>query len=179
MTKKNINYKVKKYHVTKYNLISGLYFNLNYLIIANVCDFKNKKVLDFGGGLGYLKKKLVKKGARVKIYDIVEELSDIKDYKKIKFDIVIFSHVLMYVRENDIKKILTHFASFKKITIISCFSNQTIINKFFAFILGHPNPHEDTKTPPQKEEKLLKNFFRVEKSLNFFFFKVLVLKVRN
>lgn len=170
---------LKKYHVTKGNLISSIYFNLNYLIISNICNFKKKKVLDFGGGLGFLKKKLVKKGAIVKIYDIVEELTEIKNYKKFKFDIVIFCHVLMYINENEIKKIFYHFSNFKKIRIIACFSNQTVINKIFASILGHSEPHKDTKTPPHKEEQLLRKVFYVYKNYNFFLFKVLVAKVKN
>ena len=170
---------LKKYHVTKGNLISSIYFNLNYLIVSNICNFKNKKVLDFGGGLGFLKKKLLQKGARVKIYDIVKELTEIRSYKKYKFDIVIFCHVLMYIKEKDIRKIFYHFIKFKKITIIGCFSNQTIINKIFAFMLGHPNPHKGTKTSPQKEEGFFRKFFYIEKYLNFFLFKILVAKVKS
>jgi hypothetical protein len=168
-----------KYHVTKGNLISSIYFNFNYFVVSNIFNFKNKKVLDFGGGLGFLKKKLLKKGARVKIYDIVKELTEIKNYNKFKFDIVIFCHVLMYIREKDIKKIFRFFFKLKKITIIACFSNQTIINKIFAFMLGHFNPHKNTKTCPKKEEELLKKFFYIDKSLNFFLFKVLVAKLKN
>jgi|688.fasta_scaffold27712_6 hypothetical protein len=170
---------LEKYHVTKGNLISSIYFNFNYFVISNICNFKNKKVLDFGGGWGFLKKKLLNKGAKVKIYDIVKELTEIKDYTKLKFDIVIFCHVLMYIQEKDIRKIFYHFLKFKKIIIIACFSNQTIINKIFAFILGHPRPHKDTRTSPLKEEELLKKFFYIYKSLNFFLFKVLVAKVKN
>ena len=170
---------LKKYHVTKGNLISSIYFNFNYFVVSNICNFKNKKVLDFGGGLGFLKKKLLKKGARVKIYDIVKELTEIKNYKKCKFDIVIFCHVLMYIKEKDIRKIFYHLLKSRKITIIACFSNQTIINKIFGFMLGHSKPHKDTKTSPKKEEELLKNFFYIHKYLNFFLFKVLVAKVKN
>jgi 2-polyprenyl-3-methyl-5-hydroxy-6-metoxy-1,4-benzoquinol methylase len=168
-----------KYHVTKGNLISSIYFNFNYFVVSNIVNFKNKKVLDFGGGLGFLKKKLLKKGARVKIYDIVKELTEIKNYNKFKFDIVIFCHVLMYIRKKDIKKIFRYLLKFKKIIIIACFSNQTIINKIFAFMLGHFNPHKNTNTCPKKEEELLKKFFYIDKSLNFFLFKVLVAKVKN
>lgn len=170
---------LKKYHVTKGNLISSIYFNFIYLIISNICNFKNKEILDFGGGLGFLKKKILQKRGRVKIYDIAKELTEIKNYKKFKFDIVIFCHVLMYVKNKDIRKIFRHFQKSKKIIIITCFSNQTIINKIFAYILGHPRPHEDTKTTPKKEQYLFKKFFILKKNLNFFLFKVLVGNVKN
>jgi hypothetical protein len=170
---------LKKYNVTKGNLISGIYFNFIYFLISIICNFKNKEVLDFGGGLGFLKKKILKKGGRVKIYDILKELSEIKNYKKFKFDIVIFCQVLCLIKEKDIRKIFYHFIKFKKITIIGCFSNQTIINKIFAFMLGHPNPHKGTKTSPQKEEWFFRKFFYIEKYLNFFLFKILVAKVKS
>jgi len=48
---------LKKYHVTKGNLISSIYFNFIYLIISNICNFKNKEILDFGGGVGFFKEK--------------------------------------------------------------------------------------------------------------------------
>ena len=57
---------LKKYHVTKGNLISSIYFNFNYFVVSNICNFKNKKVLDFGGGLGFLKKKTFKKRSQSK-----------------------------------------------------------------------------------------------------------------
>jgi 2-polyprenyl-3-methyl-5-hydroxy-6-metoxy-1,4-benzoquinol methylase len=170
---------LKKYHVTNGNLISSIYFNFNYFIVSNIVNFKNKEILDFGGGLGFLKKKILQKGGRVKIYDIVKELTEIKNYKKFKFDIVIFCHVLYLIKEKDIRKIFRHFHKFKNITIITCFSNQTIINKIFAYLLGHPMPHEGTKTSPQKEQHLFQKFFYIEKYLNFFLFKVLVGKFKN
>ena len=46
-----------KNHVTKGNFFSNYYFELIYFLISISIDYKNKVVLDFGGGLGFLKKK--------------------------------------------------------------------------------------------------------------------------
>ena len=49
-------------NITKHGIISGLYFNS---ILNNIIDLfytkKNLKVLDFGCGFGYLKKKINQK----------------------------------------------------------------------------------------------------------------------
>ena len=47
---------LEKNHVTKGNFVSNLYFNLIYFVISNLINYRNKVVLDFGGGLGFLKK---------------------------------------------------------------------------------------------------------------------------
>lgn len=167
-----------KNHVTKGNLISNFYFSFIYLIISNMCDYKNKKVLDFGGGLGFLKDILIKKGAKVKIYDKVKELSEMNDYKKYKFDIVIFCQVLMYIKKKDAKKIFSYFSKLKNFTIISCFSTQTLISKIIAHLLNHKDPHADTVLSPPEEEKLIKLYFEVQKSLNFYLFKVILAKTK-
>ena len=171
---------IKKNNITKGNFISKIYFNFNYFIVENICNFNNKNVLDFGGGLGFLKKRLIQKGANVKIYDKVKELSDVNNYKDYDCDIVIFSHVLMYINKYEVEKIFSFFKKKnKKILIISCFSNQTIFNKIFAFLLGHKNPHKDTVLLPQTEEQLISNFFKIEKSINFFLFKVILSSTKN
>ena len=175
-----MDYKIlEKYHVTKGNIISSFYFNFIYFLISNVCNYKNQKVLDYGGGLGYLKSKLIKKGAKVKIYDIVKELSDIDNFKKYKFDIIIFCQVLMYLKKKDVKKIFKYCNKQKDITIITCFSKQTIISKIFATILNHKNPHKDTKLKPKDEELLIKFFFNIKKTFNFYLFKIIVANVKN
>ena len=48
----------KKKHVTSPNFISSIYFNFIYKKIIDFLDYEEKKIiLDFGSGLGLLKKK--------------------------------------------------------------------------------------------------------------------------
>ena len=166
----------KKYHVTQPNLITNVYFNFIYNLVSNIIVFNKKKVLDFGGGVGHLKKKLVAKGATVKIYDIVKEISDIDDYKNFKFDIIIFCQVLCVINKKEILEIINFLKKKKNIKIISVFSTQTFLNKLFAFILGHSEAHKDTKLRPDEEYNLLKNNFKIIKLRNYYLFKIFVLK---
>ena len=130
--------------------------------------------------MGFLKKKLIKKGAKIIIYDKVKELSEINDYKKVNFDIIIFCQVLMYIDENEVKKIFNYLNSLEReITIITCFSQQTLVNKVFGYLLGHPNPHEDTVLFPDRENEIFKKYFIKKKELNFYLFKLIISKSKN
>ena len=56
-----MKYNYKEYHITKPNLISSIYFNFIHKQIINLLDTNEKKtILDFGSGLGNLKKKIRK-----------------------------------------------------------------------------------------------------------------------
>lgn len=168
-----------KNHVTRGNIISKIYFEIMYLIISKLINYNDKVVLDFGGGLGFLKKKLTKKGAEVYIYDRVKDLSDVDDYNKIDFNVIIFCQVLMYINEKEVLKIFNELnEKKKKIFVITCFSKQTIINKIFAFFLGHSNPHEDTVLTPEKENYIFKKNFNTRKEIDLFLFKVILSNTR-
>lgn len=60
------------------------------------------------------------------------------------------------------------------------FSTQGILNKIFAFILGHKDAHYGTKTKPIEEEKILLEECDLIKKINFFgLFKILKLKFKE
>ena len=50
--------KYNKYHITNPNLVSKIYFSFIYHLISEIIDYENKKILDFGEGQGFLKKKI-------------------------------------------------------------------------------------------------------------------------
>ena len=171
------NNKYRKYHITSPNLVSNVYFSLIYYLISKITNFHNKKVLDFGGGQGFLKKKLKRKySCDVKIFDIVNKLSDLKNWKIYNFDIIIFCQVICLLGKKDIKIVFDNLKKRKHILIVSAFSKQTIINKFFAFLLGHKDAHGNTKTLPRTEKKLLIENFNLLKCYNYYFFEILLLK---
>ena len=63
--------------------------------IIEVGNFHEKKnVLDYGCGTGDLKKLNLQKKNKSTIinYDIIEELSEIKDWREINFDTIVFSN---------------------------------------------------------------------------------------
>jgi len=156
---------------TKPNYISFIYFNLIYKIIINFLEYKkNDVVLDFGCGIGLLKKKIKKKYPEANIinYDKVKSLSEVSDWKNINFNKIIFCQVLMYISKEDIENIFYILKKKKIDKIIICFSKQSFLNRLFAKILGHKNAHDDTVLIPEHEEKLIYQNFKILKKINFF-----------
>ena len=168
-------------NVTKPNIFSKFYFNFIYKKIANLINKNEKKIiLDFGCGEGFLKKKYISKFHEVFNYDIKKEYSEIENWKKVDFDLIIFCQVLMYLDKKEILDIFSHINSRKKnIEIIILFSNQNILNKLGSIILNHPDAHKNTITSPLDEENLaIDNFYKINIK-NFFLFKLLYLKSKN
>jgi len=167
----------KNRNTTKPNFITKYYFNFIYnLILKEILE--KKIVLDFGSGYGFLKNIAMKKKIDSKIinYDKISSLSEIKNWKKVNFDMIIFCQSIYLINQKNIIKIFKEIKKRKKkIIIISVFSNQTFLNKLFSIILGHKNAHNQTKTSPWIEEKLLKKYFSLVKAKNYILFKMIVL----
>ena len=169
--------KYSKYHITNPNLVSKIYFSFIYYLVSKIVNYENKKILDFGGGQGFLKKRLTAKySCEVKLFDIIEELSELKDWKKYRFDIIIFCQVIYLLRIKEFKSIIENLKKRKKILILSIFSKQTVINKLFAYLLGHKEAHDDTIISPKIEREILINNFKLLKNYNFYLFEILLLK---
>ena len=79
--------------VTSYKGLSKYYFIylLKRIISIGNLDKKNKKILDFGCGNNELKKLLG--NSNVTCYDIIPELSDVKNWEDAEFDIVVSNQV--------------------------------------------------------------------------------------
>lgn len=162
----------KKIGLTEPNFITKYYFNFIYSEIIKIIKIsKKKKILDFGCGQGYLKKKIDQKNIKVINYDIIDQFSEIRNWKKCNFDLVVFSQVLMYLDKKKVESIFKYLLN-KKSEIIVVFSNQTLLNKIASYILGHSTAYVGTKLFPYEEEGLLINYFKVKVVKNFYLFKV-------
>ena len=88
-------YNLNKIPTTDYNdFFQKVYFISiikNIIKIADLDDTK-KTILDFGCGQKILSKTL--KNVKVLNYDIKEEFSDLKSYKNLKFDIIVFNQCI-------------------------------------------------------------------------------------
>ena len=103
----------KKFYQKIYNkkTLFGFYFKKITYVIANILqqNFSKKQiVLDFGCGEGYLKKVSNKRKIIHKIYnyDILEEMSEIKDWKNINFDIFVAIHVFSLFDVNELEQLI-------------------------------------------------------------------------
>ena len=159
-------------NITKHGIISGLYFNS---ILNNIIDLfytkKNLKVLDFGCGYGYLKKKLIK-NTKIKIinFDIIKRLTDMSDWKKVKFDYLVSTHVFMYLKKKELEKLLIDLKKHNnKLLLIVTISKQGLLNDIGKFILNEKNAHTGTCLQPLNELNILKKKMNIIKKINVFF----------
>ena len=84
---------------TPYKGLSKFYFEkiIDTIIKEGNLFKKNLNILDYGCGLKYLENKLNKK---IFNYDIDKNLSEITNWNKRAYDIVVLNHVIMYMNEN-------------------------------------------------------------------------------
>jgi hypothetical protein len=170
-------------NVTKSNFISKIYFNKIYQLIISIGKFEKKKIiLDFGCGLGELKKINLKKKNKSKIinYDIIQKLSDVTKYNNINFDTIVFCQVLYLFKTKKIIMLLKKLKrQNKNLEIIVVYSTQSIVNRIFAFFLGHGNAHNNTVTTPEVERELLLNQCYLINEINYLnLFRIIMLKFK-
>ena len=161
-----------QYNITKHGLITGFYFNYIIKNIYSLIDInKTVKVLDFGCGFGYLKKKLNKiKKIKIINYDIIDELTEIKDWKKINFDYLVSTHVFMYLEKKELDKLLIDLKKCNQnLKMIVTISRQGLLNNIGKFILGEPEAHTGTRLNPNNQVKSLTKKMKIIKKKNILF----------
>ena len=133
--------KIKKlpFNITEQRYISSIYFNNildNMIKIISKNEKKNIKILDFGCGQGYLKKRL-KKNKQLKVigFDVVKELSDVVNWKMVKFDYFLACHVFVYLKKKKIENIITNFSLTADEEINLLCKHMKIIKKVNIFFL--------------------------------------------
>lgn len=170
---------MKDFHKDYYQGINGIYFYriLNKLISIGNLDKRDIKILDFGCGTGKLKKKL---GEKVINYDCLPDLSEIKDWKKAKFDVMVANEVFYLFNENQLKSLLSELYKVNpKVELIVGISRQGFLNKMAAFLAGEKDAHADTKLSPEEQLRILKEKTSpIRKKSVFFMCDVFLLKFK-
>ena len=147
-----------------YSGIEGIYYRaiLRKVIKMGQLDKLDVRILDFGCGQGKLKEML--KGTKSKVigYDIDKNLTDVKDWKKVRFDVVVVNSVFYLMSARDIKHTIKQMLYFNPDTIfIISFSNRGWINKLFLKLTY--NNWDNTLTTPENELEILKQQLMIEK----------------
>ncbi len=139
---------------------------------------RNIKILDFGCGLGKLKKLL---GNKVTNYDIVPELSEIKDWRKQKFDVVVSNQVFYLFSKNKLNSFLTALYQINPgVELIVGESRQNLLNKVAAILANKRDAHDNTLLLPKEEIRILKKKMKVlNKKTVFFMCDIYRLKFNN
>tara|TARA_B100001173_G_C16008493_1_gene556666 strand:- start:811 stop:1341 length:531 start_codon:yes stop_codon:yes gene_type:complete len=163
---------IKDFPTTNYDsFFQRVYFSsiINNIISFGQLNNTNKTILDFGCGQKILSKKL--NGVSVLNYDIKPEYSDYKTFKNLKFDIVIFNHVLMYFYPDEIEKLMDELKSISpKCKIIVGLGKQNLVSKIGKFITGNINAHNDTRSSYNTQIEILSRKTKINKIKKNIFF---------
>ena len=159
------------FNITKHGLISGLYFNSIFSTIHSLIDTSHKvRVLDFGCGYRYFKKKLLNnKKIKVINFDIVKELTEIDNWKKEKFDYFIATQVFVYFKKKKLNKLLLDLKKKQNIRVIITINKQGFLNKLGAFILNEPEAHTNFNLTPSEEIQAFTKHMKILKRKSAFF----------
>lgn len=173
----------KSFYTTRPNFISFFYFLIIYLLIIRIGSFNKKKtILDFGCGLGYLKKinKKLSNPSKIINYDKISMYSEIKNWQKIKFELIVFCQSAYMLSKKELSEVLSTLRKKnKKVQIITAFSTISKINLLMSKFLGHKNAYTGLKLKPHLEEKIFLTFGVIKKKINFFnLFKIYLLEFK-
>jgi SAM-dependent methyltransferase len=162
------------YNITKHKFISGIYFNLILRkIISLILKNKFKTILDFGCGFGYLKKKLLvykKKNIKVINYDIIKELTEVKNFKNQKFECLVANQVFYLFKKKQLHELLNYLSKKNPtLFLIVTISRQSLLNNIGKFILNEKNAHMGTKLSPYEEIRILRKYTFILKKINILF----------
>jgi len=154
---------------TTYGVFTGFYFRKILHTIIEIKDLKNssKTILDFGCGTGELKKLLKKYSVEVINYDTKKEITDIKDWKKINFDILIASQVFYTFNKRELYNLLKSLKIHNpNLELIVAISNQNIFNKLLAIIAFEFDAHKNTRLVKKEEKEIIEKFAKKISSKN-------------
>ena len=164
--------------VTKYNGISKVYFKKILFEIIKIGSLKNinKNILDYGCGEKYLEKMLEKK---ILNYDIDYRYNEIKDIYKTNFDIVIFNHVLMYLKKNEIQNIFNRFyKKNKNCEFIIGIGKQNFLSIILKNITFNFKAHEGTISSYNDQLQIIKKNMEILKYKKNIFFMTDIFHVK-
>lgn len=162
------------FNITKHENVSSIYFNNIFDNIIKCVELNKKnriKILDFGCGNGYLKKRLGKnKKIKVIGYDIVRELSDVQNWKLVNFDYFVSCQVFTYFKRKKLENIIKYLKKNRlKSKVIVAITRQGWLNKLGAFILNEPEAHTNFNLTPKQELEILTKYMKIIKKINIFF----------
>ena len=171
---------MKDFHEDYYSGLKGIYFYeiLKQIIKIGKLNKRNIKVLDFGCGVGKLKKLL---GNKVVGYDVLPDLTEISDWRKTKFNVIVANEVFYLFSEQEIRNFLRELYNVNpNAELIVGMSCQGFLNRILALLSGQSDAHKNTKTPPKQEIKILLEKMKIIKKTQVFFMcNIYHLKFKN
>lgn len=160
-----------KYPVTDYNKFPEKYYFLkiveNIIKIGNLDNTKDI-ILDYGCGNKIFSKML--KDKIILNYDIDPNLTEIKNFEKYSFDIVIMNHVLMYLSIDEIENLFEKIEKVNpKCKFIIGIGKQNLLSKIAKFLAFKPNAHKNTISSFVNQKSIIKKKLKINLKKNIFF----------
>ena len=158
----------KNFTIDYYSGLKGIYFKKILITIIRLgeLDRPDIRILDFGCGTGRLSELLP---GKVIGYDINPKLSEIGDWRKALFDVVVSNQVFEYFTASELSSFLTELRLINPdVELIVGTSRQRMLNAILAYLAGESDAHADAKLRPNEELELLKGHFEVQSRANVF-----------
>lgn len=150
------------------NPLVRLFYKLKFKIAIFYANLKKgDTILDFGCGIGQLKKTIPEHN--VIGYDIDPKLTGIKDYKKVKANKVFVLDVFEHIPEKEIRRILRNFKKFYgEFTLVAAIPTENWLWRKSRKLMGLSERVADHMTPLKKILKILHEELTWVRQVNFF-----------
>lgn len=158
------------YREDYYKGFAKIYFNRILGAIIEFGGLKNENglILDYGCGAGHLKKYLKKDN--IIGYDIIEELSEVDDYTKLRPSKIVLSGVLEHLRAHEISGLLADFYRMNpRAELLVYLPTENLISKIAMRLAGQKNAHDDHVTAYREVNHILEQKYRPLKRKYIFF----------
>jgi SAM-dependent methyltransferase len=146
---------MKDWREDYYSGAKGIYFFAILKRIIALADLSRRDVvvLDFACGTGRLSQLLP---GKVIGYDAVGELSDVDDWRKTKFDVVVANEVFYLFTAAQLTEFLAELRALNpSAELVVGISRQGILNNILKYLAGEPDAHEGTQLRPNEQLKIL------------------------
>lgn len=137
-----MNKKIPHYQQDYYKGIAGIYFHMILNELIRMGDLKNEPglILDYGCGVGHLKKKLPDRN--VIGYDINPDLSEVEDYRDLRPSKIVFSAMLQYLTLDKIDELMQYCLK-TGAELLTVQPTENIFSKIAMFLANQPYAHDD------------------------------------
>ena len=167
--KKETTFKRKKFiydfGINHYKGLQGIYFNRilkNIISIGKLVERRKLKILDFGCGLKKLKNMLYPFDLNYIGFDIDKRFTEVKNWEKIDFDIIVANAVLMYMTKQEIEAFVKQLYKHNpNVELIFSATKMNFITKAIKFIRGEIDGYADAKTSYQEQLNILIKYFQI------------------
>lgn len=158
------------YREDYYKGFAKIYFDkiMQTIIEFGKLEEETGLILDYGCGVGHLKKRLKKKN--IIGYDIIPELTEIDDYKKVDATKIVLSGVLEHLYLNEIESLLKEFMQTSPRAVLLVYlPTENFISKIAMRLAGQKNAHDDHVSKYKDINEILKKYFQLKEQKYIFF----------